>query len=102
MDVLKDMGIQMVTCWNRMNLKFPEAWKRVAKISSNICHLKDKGFASTETHHVHMNRVKPSPVMRHIKIKQHHQSELKRKADLCRLRHTCEVVFSRVHDVHFF
>ena len=90
----------MANDWDHMNRKLPDVWQRLAKIPGNICLLKDKGFAGgTERYYPNLNPVKTPPVMRARSIKQHHQSELKAKADLCRLRYTCEVVFSRVYEV---
>ena len=88
MDILTYMGISMAKDWDHVNRKLPEVWQKLAKIPDNIYLLKDKGFSRTEKHYQNLNRVKTSLVMRNRNIKQHHQSELKPKADLCRLRYT--------------
>ena len=96
MDILSYMGSPMADTWSREQRPLPIVWQRLAKIPGSISLLNDKGFAGTERYYPNLNRIKTPPVMRARKVKQYHQSELKPKADLCRLRYTCEVVFARV------
>ena len=102
MDILSYMGSPMADTWSREQRLLPIVWQRLAKIPGSISLLNDKGFAGTERYYPNLNRMKTPPVMRARKVKQYHQSELKPKADLCRLRYTCEVVFARVTEQDLF
>lgn len=99
MDILHFMGSTIAREWSRGVRPLPNVWQRLAKIPSHIALLNDKGFAGTDRYYPNCNIIKTPPVMRNRKVKQYHESELKPKGELCRLRYTCEVVFSRVYEL---
>ena len=96
LDLLCHMGSPLASSHNQNGRALPNVWHRLAKIPKHICMLADKGFAKTDRFYPFLVRIKTPPVMRGRHVKQHTTAELNDKAELCRLRYTCEVVFSRV------